>query len=159
MTFSHALWTLLFSMVPVGELRYTIPWAILNYDMHWYHAFPLAIAGNLLPVPFVLWFLGPFVRLLSRAERLDRIIQWVFARTRRRGRLVERYGPLGLVVFVAIPFPGTGAWTGALLAFLLGIELRRAMVCIALGVLAAGTIVTLLTLFAVEVARSLHLVS
>lgn len=159
MTLSHALWTLLFSMVPVAELRYTIPWAILTYDMHWYQALPLAVIGNLLPVPIILWGLDPLVRLLSRVRWMSRIIEWVFARTRRRGRLVERYGAVGLTVFVAIPFPGTGAWTGALLAFLLGIESKRAMVCIALGVLAAGTILTVLTLFAVEVARSLHLIS
>ena len=146
-------------MVPVGELRYSIPWAVLHYEMHWYQAFPIAIVGNLLPVPFILWFLDPVARFLSRAKPLRRVIEWVFARTRRRGSLIERYGTIGLTVFVAVPLPGTGAWTGAILAFLLGIEFKRAMVCITLGVLLAGAIVTMLTLFAVEVAQSLHLIS
>lgn len=146
MTLWHALWTFLLSMVPVGELRASIPLAMLSYDMHWYHALPIALAGNLLPVPFILWFLDPLTRLLSKVPLFKRIIDRVFARTRRRGKVVEKYGPIGLAIFVAVPLPGTGAWTGAILAFLLGLDFKKSILSIALGVLGAGIIVTSLVL-------------
>jgi len=71
----------------------------------------------------------------------DRFLNWVFARTRRKGRLISRYGALGLILLVAIPFPATGAWTGAIAAFLLGIPVKRAFPLITIGVLIAGLVV------------------
>jgi uncharacterized membrane protein len=131
---------------PISELRGAIPLGIVTHDISWPIVFLVAIAGNLLPVPFLLLFLEPLTRLFSKVELLEKIIRWFFERTRRRGRLIERYERIGLMLFVAIPLPITGAWTGSILAFLLGLSFWRAFISIALGVLIAGAIVTALTL-------------
>ncbi len=131
---------------PISELRGAIPLGIEVHHNSWPIVFAVAIAGNLLPVPFLLLFLEPLTRLLSKIKLLEKIINWFFERTRKRGRLIERYERIGLTLFVAIPLPITGAWTGSILAFLLGLSFWRAFISIALGVLIAGAIVTALTL-------------
>jgi len=146
MTLSEFLKVFLTAAAPISELRGAIPLAILDLEIAWPLAFLVAFVGNMLPVPFLLLLLGPISRLLSRVPVLDRILQWVFTISRRRGGIVERYGLLGLVLFVAIPAPVTGAWTGSIVAFLLGIEFKRAFPAIILGVFIAGVIVTSLTL-------------
>jgi uncharacterized membrane protein len=130
---------------PISELRGAIPLAILDLDWPWHRALAVALAGNLLPVPFLLLLLGPIARLLSKNRILERVLTRVFEISRRRGGLVEKYGALGLVLFVAIPLPITGAWTGSIVAYLLGLSFWRAFPAIALGVLIAGIIVTALT--------------
>lgn len=141
-----ALWVFLISAAPIVELRLAIPLAIETYNIPWYYAFPICVAGNLLPVPFLLRFLGPLSNTISRIGIFRSLIQWVFRYTRQRGGLVEKYGRLGLVLLVAVPLPGTGAWTGAIVAFLLGIDFKISFYCIFTGVIIAGIIVTVLTL-------------
>jgi len=114
--------------------------------MPWHLALPLSLLGNLLPVPFLLLLLEPLSRLAARVGLLERALNWIFRHTRRRGRLVEKYERLGLVLFVAVPLPGSGAWTGSILAFLLGLNFWTAFLCIALGVFVAGVVVTVLSL-------------
>jgi uncharacterized membrane protein len=137
---------LLVAASPIAELRAAIPLAILTFDFPWYHALLLSIIGNLLPVPFILLFLDAATHLLSRVPLFKKWLDWLFERTRRRGKIIERYERIGLVLFVAIPFPVTGAWTGSLAAVLFGIGFRQAFFSILLGVLIAGVIVTCLTL-------------
>ena len=127
---------------PISELRGAIPLGILELDLAWYQVLPVAILGNLVPVPFILLFVDWITRQLSRVAFFERIISWVFAMTRRRGRLIQRYERIGLVLFVAIPLPITGAWTGSLAAVLFGLKLRHALVSIVLGVIIAGGVVT-----------------
>ena len=105
--------------------------------------------GNLLPVLAILLLLQPVVQLFTKIAFFERIINWVFSYTRKRhSEKVERWGLAALVIIVAIPLPMTGAWSGSLVAFLFGIPFRQAFPLITLGVLIAGVIVTLLTLFA-----------
>lgn len=146
MNLGDALWVFLVSAVPIVELRLAIPLAVNEYHIDWYYAFLICLTGNILPVPFILKFLGPFSELMSKMNIFNSIIQWVFKYTRRRGGLVEKYGQLGLVLLVAIPLPGTGAWTGSLVAFLLGIDFKTAFYSILIGVIIAGIIVTILSL-------------
>jgi len=146
MSLEHLPEVFLISASPLVELRGAIPLAILHYRLPWYSAFVAAILGNLLPVPFLLLFLDPLSRFVSRIEILERILNRIFERTRRRGELIEKYERIGLMLFVAIPLPGTGAWTGSIAAFLLGLKFRNAFLSIALGILAAGVIVTILSL-------------
>ena len=163
MSFEQFFWIFFISALPVIELRGAIPIALLEGELprylasiipstlieneiKWYYALPVAIAGNLFPVPFLLKFLDPVVRFISKISVLDRIAQWVFKRTRRHSELVEKYERIGLVLVVAIPLPGTGAWTGALLAFLLGLDFKKSLISIVIGVLIAGIVVTVLTL-------------
>jgi uncharacterized membrane protein len=136
------LWVFLISAAPISELRGGIPTGLFEFDLSWYSVFLVSFLGNLLPVPFLLLFLDPLSRYLSKIKIFDRVLEWLFKRTRRRGRTVERYGRIGLTLFVAVPLPITGAWTGALVAFLLGMEFKRAFISIALGVFIAGVIVT-----------------
>lgn len=142
MSLEHLLWVFLMSAVPVSELRGAIPTGLFGFHLPWYYTFLAAIVGNILPVPFLLLFLGPLSKLLSRIKVCDRILQWIFERTRRRGKSIEKYERWGLTIFVAVPLPGTGAWTGALIAFLFGMKSRSAFLSISLGVLIAGIIVT-----------------
>jgi uncharacterized membrane protein len=127
---------------PIIELRGAIPIAIGKYHFTWYYAYLFSVIGNILPVPFLLKFLDPIISILSRIKVLDRLIQWFLAWTRRRSKIVERYERIGLALFVAVPLPITGAWTGSILAVLLGLRFRYALISIITGVLIAGAIVT-----------------
>ena len=129
--------------LPVTELRGSIPWATFMLDMTWQSALAWSIIGNLVPVPFILLLLKPAEQWLSRWALMDRFFQWLFGRTRRRGKVVERYKAIGLILLVAIPLPVTGAWTGSVAAHVFGIRLLPALICIMMGVCVAGTVVTL----------------
>ncbi len=144
--FSKELVVLVIAALPIVELRGAIPVAIIVFDFPWYYALLLAIIGNLLPVPFILLFLNAVTRWLSKIAFFNRILSWLFERTRRRGRVIERYERIGLALFVAIPLPVTGAWTGSLAAVLFGLKFRHAFLSILIGVIVAGGIVTGLSL-------------
>jgi uncharacterized membrane protein len=133
------------SAAPIAELRGGIPLAIsLGYPAS--AAYLLAVFGNLLVVPILLVGLRYGEELLLRWRPTRALLRWLFARTRRKGRLIERVGPVALVLLVAIPLPGTGAWTGAIAARLFGIPTRKALPWIGLGVLIAGLVVLLVSL-------------
>jgi uncharacterized membrane protein len=136
---------------PISELRGAIPVAMIEFNFPWYYAFLLAVIGNLLPVPVILLFLDSITRLLSRIGFFSRLIQWIFKHTRRRGKIIERYGWIGLILFVAIPLPITGAWTGSLAAVLLGIKFKHAFLSILVGIVIAGIIVTCLSYFGLTI--------
>ena len=144
--FPNWLEVLAFAASPISELRGAIPWAILKCHFTWYYAFLVAVIGNLLPVPFILLFLNAFSRLLSKISIFEKMLHWLFERTRRRGKIINRYERIGLALFVAIPLPVTGAWTGSLAAVLFGLKFKHAFLSIFIGILIAGTIVTCLCL-------------
>ncbi len=133
--------TVLVAMLPISELRGAIPLGILKLGLGAGEVYVLSVIGNLIPVIPILLFLKFGSNFLRKYRWGDRFLTWLFARTRRRSRLVERYESLGLMLFVAIPLPVTGAWTGSVAAFLFGIRLRYAFLAITLGVLLAGIIV------------------
>jgi uncharacterized membrane protein len=133
----------LVAMVPLGELRVSIPFAMGVYKMSAPQAFMLSVLGNMLPVIPLLLFLEPVSNWLRRYRSFDRFFDWLFARTRRYNAKVEKYGALALAPFVAIPLPMTGAWTACAIAFVFGIRSRYAFPTIFAGVLGAGVIVTL----------------
>ena len=131
------------SMLPISELRGAIPVGLLvEPRLPIMTTYVCAVLGNFIPVIPILLFLEPVSNYLRKMPLFDKFFRWLFARTRRRGRLIERYEAIGLTLFVAIPLPITGAWTGALAAFIFGVRLRNAIVCIALGILIAGVVVT-----------------
>lgn len=140
---------MLLSALPITELRASIPVAYTvmagDWAWPWWKTYLLAVAGNMLPVPFLLLLLGPVSRWLSRWKIFRRFFDWLFERTRKRvGKHVEKYEALGLAVFVAIPLPVTGAWTGSAAAFVFGIPFKLALPSILAGVLTAGAIITLI---------------
>jgi uncharacterized membrane protein len=136
--------TFIVAMLPIIELRGAIPFAI-GVGVSWPKAYLLSVTGNLIPVVPLLLFLGPVSEWLRQLPAFGRFFDWLFARTRRRSVLIQRYGPIGLALFVAIPLPITGGWTGAAAAYLFGFRFRRSFPAIALGVLVAGVVVTLAT--------------
>lgn len=152
MDFLDALKVIGIGMLPVAELRGAIPIAISVYNFQWYTAYILGIIGNLLPIPFILLFLNSIIPWLRRISFMTKIIDWFLNRTRARGKIVERYEWLGLMVFVSIPLPFTGAWTGAILAVLLGLKFKEAFSAIVTGVLISGAIVTAATVLGWAVA-------
>lgn len=133
------------SLLPVTELRATIPLA-QSLGLSPLRAFFLAVAGNLLPILPLLWGLEPLSRVLRYLPAVDRLFQKILARTRAKGQQVNKYGILGLFLFVAVPLPGTGAYTGAILAWLLGLHKLCSFFAIAGGVIFAGIIVSLVSM-------------
>jgi uncharacterized membrane protein len=132
------------SALPIAELRGGIPVAS-GLGMGWREAYLVCTAGNFVPVIPILFLFEPVAAFLRRWPPFDRFLTRLFARTRKRSSVVERYEAVGLVLFVAIPLPVTGAWTGALAAYLFGVRPRYAIPAIALGILIAGVVVTLAT--------------
>jgi len=145
---SEPLIVFIISMLPVFELRGALPVAINVFHIPWYFALPIALVGNIVVVPFLFLFLELLRRVSTRIGIVGRAVERLFNLTRRRAGLIEKYGRIGLVLFVAIPLPVTGAWTGSIAAFLLGMRLRDAMLPICLGVLLAGVIFTTLCILA-----------
>lgn len=142
--FHSILMTFLISMVPVLELRGAIPIGVAG-GLPPLAAMLIAILGNLAPVPFLLVFTRRVFNWLKTKGRVRLLVERLERRAAKKSRLVLNYAWLGLCILVAIPLPGTGAWTGALVAALMNMRLKRAMPAIALGVVIAGLIVTCLT--------------
>lgn len=142
-------------MTPLGEVRLALPVALTLYHLNPLSAYLLSVLGNLVPVIFLLKFLGPFSHWLSQHFRFfQKFFNWLFERTKRKYNLkVQRYGPPILIAFVATPLPVTGAWTGALVAFLFGLSLKKAFFSITLGVLIAGAIVLTATKAGIALGR------
>lgn len=143
--FNLELAVFLVATLPFIELRGAIPLA-LALGLSPGRAFILAILGNLLPVLPILLLFSRVSERLRVFSPFDRFLTWLHARTIKKSDKVERYGPMGLIFFTAVPLPTTGAWTASLAAILFRIKIRYAFPAISLGVLIAGVVVTLLGL-------------
>jgi uncharacterized membrane protein len=132
------------SMLPLTELRGAIP---LGFVMRLEPVtiFFLALIGNIIPCFFILWVLGPISEFLMRHFTFfNKFFTKLFEKTRNKHKdALEKYGPIFLIVFVAIPLPGSGGWTGSLVAFLFGIKYWKAMGLISIGLFIAATVITL----------------
>lgn len=137
---------IIISALPIFELRGAIPVAINIFHFSWYYALFLAIIGNILPVPVILLFLELFVKLLRKIKWTSRLVDWVFDSAWQKTRIIQKYNRVGLTIFVGMPLPFTGAWTGAIAATLLGISFKRAFISILIGIFIAGIIVTTLSI-------------
>ncbi len=136
-----------FSMIPWLESRYVIPFAIVDSGLTWWQVFPIAVIGNMIPVPFILLFFRFIEKFLRRYRFWTNIMDWLFARTGARADAkIRRYEHLALLLFVAIPVPFTGAWTGSLIAYLFDLKFLKSILIIFLGVLIAASIMTILVL-------------
>jgi len=136
-----------FSMIPWFESRYVIPYAMLGLGWSWWHAFPFAIVGNVLPVPFILLFFHHVEKFLRRFRFWVNVMDWLFSKTRKRAdRKIRRYEYFGLLLFVAVPLPFTGAWTGALVAYLFDLDFSKSLFTIFVGIVIAAFVMVGLTL-------------
>lgn len=139
------LTTFFVSMVPVIELRGAIPIGV-GLGLGHFEAMIISILGNILPVPFIVLFIrNIFAWIRRNLPKLDSMVTKIEEKAHMKSEQVIKWQALGLCIFVAIPLPGTGAWTGALIAALLDIRLRKALPSIALGVVIAGLLITGLT--------------
>ncbi len=145
---SPRLIVLIIAMVPIIELRGSIPVAILLFKIPWLEAVIISILGNMVPIPFLLLLLDWGLMLVSKVPLGAQFTNWIYERTRRKGKTIERYEAIGLITFVGIPLPGTGGWTGSLATRIFGIPFWKSMFYILLGVCLASAIVTPMTLLA-----------
>ena len=142
--------TFVLSMLPVSELRGALLYALSIGEVPFKVAYPLAVIGNMIPIIPVVLFLEPASNLLRRFAWGDKLVEWVFAKARSRSDKIRMYETWGLVLFVAIPLPVTGAWTGSVAAFLCGIKKPAALAAILCGVLIAGLVVSAFTVGVME---------
>jgi len=132
-------------MVPVVELRGAIPFGVVR-GLNLWTAIIASVLGNLVPVPFIILFIRRiFAWMRAHMPKLDGLVTRMEKKAEKNRAAVEKYAFWGLAILVAIPLPGTGAWTGALIAALLDMPLRKSIPSIFLGVVTAGLIMTFVT--------------
>ena len=140
--FTKCILTFLVAMVPVVELRGAIPIG-MGMGLTLWQAFILSFIGNLVPVPFIILFVRKiFAWLRQKWPKLDSFVSKLENKALSKEDLVKKYEAWALFIFVAIPLPGTGAWTGALIAAMFNMRMKKAFPAIALGVLVAGIIIS-----------------
>lgn len=138
--------TIFTASLPVLELRWAIPQAVTIFGLSPLKAYLFSVAGNLIPVVPLLLFFKHFFHSLERSHIVGRLFRWWFSSVDRRSALVRKWGFWGLALFVAIPLPVTGAWTGTVAATLIDMKIHKAFLAIMLGVFFAGFIVLSATL-------------
>jgi len=138
--------TICISMLPIIELRGALPASRAVFGLPLLLAYVLSVIGNMIPIPFLLAFFPRIEKWLRRFKAFERFFNWLFERTRRKGEnKIKLWGEMGLILFVAIPLPVTGAWTGSLLAYLLDLKKGKSLLAIFIGVLIAGAIMLVWT--------------
>ncbi len=142
----NILWVAFISMVPIIELRGAIPVGTA-LGLPWYVNMLAAVVGNCIPVPFILLFIRAILDWMKRCpvNLFRKVAEWLEAKANKHVEKVEKYAFWGLFILVAIPLPGTGAWTGSLVAALFRVKPKIAVPAILLGVLAASVVVTLIS--------------
>jgi uncharacterized membrane protein len=141
-----ALTVFIISALPVFEIRGGVLAGLAFYKMPVDEVLFFGFLGNIASVTPLLLFLEPITKWLYGNQLADRLLHWLFERARRKAGIVNRWGVLGLLLFVAIPAPGTGAWTGTIVAIVLGIHRGRAIGAIYLGIIIAALLVSVATL-------------
>ena len=132
------------SLLPILELRGGLIAARI-LGVEFIKAFIICYIANILPVPFILLFINWIFNKMSKWKPTKKIVDWLSNKTLKKKAQIDKYGYFGLFLFVGIPLPGTGAWTGSLLAILLNLDKKKSFITIAIGVLAAGIIMSLLS--------------
>ena len=143
-TLGKELCVFICSMIPIIELRGAIPLGA-GFGMGILETYVLSIVGNLIPVPFILLLIRVVLDFMKKIKGLNKIALWIEAKAEKHKGKIEKYAYIGLFLFVAIPIPGTGAWTGALIAALMKMKFWKAFLFIILGVLAAGIIMSVIS--------------
>ena len=133
------LYTFLISMVPILELRASVIYGAAN-GLEWYIVIPISIVGNMLPIPFILLFIRKILAWMKTTKHFARFALWLERKAEKHSKRVLKYAFFGLVLFVGIPLPGTGAWTGALVAALFDLRMKSALPAIFIGLLLASAI-------------------
>jgi len=135
------------TFLPFLELRASIPTGILILGMDWWTVFVVSVVTNILLAPLLYIFVNYFMHLFLKMDFIDKIYQRIVERTQKKVRpYVEKYGTIGLALFIGIPLPGSGVYSGALGAYLLGFKFKDYLIASVIGVLIAGILVTLISI-------------
>lgn len=146
-SFPSWFWIFFASMVPWWEGRYSIVMAMVHFGWVWWKALPFVVIGNILPIPFILLFFEHVEKWLRNFASWSKLMDWLFLKTRKRAyKKIHRYEYLGLLLFVAVPLPFTGGWTGALIAYLFDLDFYKSLFTIFVGIIIAVFIMIGLTL-------------
>lgn len=132
------------SLMPILELRGGMLAASLLH-VEFVRAVTICVIGNVLPIPIVLLFLEFVLDLFEKWNPTKKIVKWLEKKVDSKREQIDKYGYWGLILFVGIPLPGTGAWTGSLLAVMLGLDKKRSFLCILVGVVLAAIIMSILS--------------
>ena len=153
-TLTAYIQTFFMSMLPIAEIRGSVPWGLAHVDqtvVNYIGIYITSVIGNFLPVPFIILLFRPIIKFLKKTKLFKRFAHWLEERTHRKaGSMLNSEKAIfatafALYVFVSIPFPTTGAWTGAMIAALLNIRYKYALPSILLGIMTSGAIMMLLT--------------
>ena len=134
------------SLLPIIECRGAVPLGA-GLGLPWWQTYLLAVAGNLLPVPFILLFIRAILNWMtkSKIKFINKFGHWLERKVEKHKGKIEKYSYWGVILFVAIPIPGTGAWTGSLIAAVLKLDFKKSLLAATLGVLLAGAIMTVIS--------------
>ena len=139
-TAGKCIFTMLVSMLPIIELRGGLPFGVAM-GLPYYLAFPFAVLGNLIPAPFIIVYIRRIFKLMRKyMPKLNSLVDKLEKKAHLKGKKMQKYQYLGLWLFVAIPLPGTGAWTGTLAASFLNMGIKSTALAVSLGVVLAGII-------------------
>lgn len=135
---------MIISAIPIIEVRGAIPIG-LSFGMAPFYTLVLCYIGSMIPVPFILLGIRPVFNALGKVKWIGKILDHLSTRSMKKSKNIQAYGFAGLVLFVAIPLPGTGVWSGAMAASLLNMRIKSSLLAIAIGNLVAGTMITLIS--------------
>ena len=148
---NELLTLILITLLPFIELRASIPYGILGTNLHWFIIFFVCVVINIILGIVIYFLLDKLLHLVLKIKVLDKIYQKAVVRTQKRiHKYVEKWGWIGLAIFIGIPLPGSGVYSGALAAYLLGLSYRKFIIANIIGVLIAGIIVTIVSLTGLE---------
>ncbi|NLK98520.1 MAG: small multi-drug export protein [Epulopiscium sp.] len=145
MDFISTEWmTLIISAIPILEQKAAIPYGIIQGIGFW-EVYILTLIGAILPCPIIILFVNKSFEILKNIRWIRPIIEWIESRTMKKSESIVKYELLGLFLFVAIPLPGTGVWTGSLAASLLHLEFKKAFLAVSSGAAVSGLIIAILS--------------
>jgi len=142
----ESLKLLILSMIPITELRFSIPYGILIMQLHWPYVVIVSVIGNIFIGFVILYILPPIIKIFKKNRYLEIFINYILNRTRKKGEIIDRLKYYGLIIFIGIPLPLSGVWTGALGAYVFGLSRLKSILTIVIGVFISSILVTILTL-------------
>ena len=142
--FGKELIVFIISLMPILELRGGLLAASL-LNLNPLESYIIAVVGNIIPIPFILWFINNILNWMRKKNKLEKIVKWLDKKVIKHKDQIEKYGFWGLVLFVGIPLPGTGAWTGCLIAAVLEMDRKKSFIAALIGVLIASIIMMLIS--------------
>lgn len=142
------LYVALMSMIPLIEQRGAIPMGILLFDLNPWSVFFVSLLGSIIPAPFIFLFFNRIFGWMKEIKEFDKLTDFIDKKIQKGAKKVEKYMEIGLTIFVGIPLPTTGLWTGSAIAAFLGLDFKKSMFCVFLGGVISAIIITILSMIA-----------